>query len=442
VLSDIAQAARPEPIPVNPLRALGSPYLWLATVHLASDLIVPGVLAGLGWLVGAWVGSLFGRSLGGGAGGLALRLLGPAMLTVWLFLPLSTFERARYRLTLGMSIAAPRLPPRGHSWGRWALALTASDAVWRQLAYYLLLVPLSLVNLGGLLLAWSVPPALVLLPVYYPEFSARHTAIAGFSVGTRSTGWVVSGLAALFLVLVSPQVIRGLSRADAALARSLLGPSVAGQLTERVGELETSRRRAVDSAEAERRRIERDLHDGAQQRLVSLALTLGRVKARLPTQLDPDTRLLIDDAYREARLATAELRDLTRGLHPPVLTDRGLDAALSAVAARAPVPVQIDVRAEPRPSPTVEAIAYFVVTEALTNVAKHARATRAWVEIRCHGGLLRITVADDGVGGAEPAAGSGLSGLADRLSGVDGRLSVVSPRGGPTALTVEIPCGS
>ena len=146
--------------------------------------------------------------------------------------------------------------------------------------------------------------------------------------------------------------------------------------------------------------------------------------------------------HREAKQAITELRDLTRGLHPPVLTDRGLDAALSAVAARAPVPVRVEVDAEPRPSATAEAIAYFVVTEALTNIAKHADATRASVVVRRDGQRLRVAVVDDGVGGADPAGGTGLSGLADRISGVDGRLDLVSPAGGPTALIVEIPCAS
>ena len=138
----------------------------------------------------------------------------------------------------------------------------------------------------------------------------------------------------------------------------------------------TSRQQVVDSVEAERRRMERDLHDGAQQRLVSLAMTLGRARSRLGDS-NPAVKGLIEEAHAEAMQAIAELRDLTRGLHPPVLTDRGLDAAISAVAARAPVPVEVEVQVEPRPSLTIEAIAYFVVTEALTNVAKHAQAARA-----------------------------------------------------------------
>jgi signal transduction histidine kinase len=160
------------------------------------------------------------------------------------------------------------------------------------------------------------------------------------------------------------------------------------------GELEYSRRRVVDSAEAERRRIERDLHDGAQQRLVALAMTLGRAKARLAE--DDDARRLVDEAHAEAKLAITELRDLTRGLHPPVLSDRGLDAALSALAARSPVPVDVEVDVGVRPTPTVEAIAYFVVAEALTNVAKHSGARRASVVVRRVDGTLRVVVRDDG----------------------------------------------
>jgi signal transduction histidine kinase len=198
----------------------------------------------------------------------------------------------------------------------------------------------------------------------------------------------------------------------------------------------------VDAAEAERRRIERDLHDGAQQQLVSLAMNLGRAKVRLAE--DPEqARALIEAAHADAKQAIVELRNLTRGIHPPVLTDLGLDAALSALAARCPVPVTVDVDAEPRPSPTIESIAYFVVAEALTNVARHAGASAATVQVRRDDGWLRLVVSDNGHGGADLAAsGTGLAGLADRLSAVDGRITVDSPLGGPTVLVAELPCAS
>ena len=197
----------------------------------------------------------------------------------------------------------------------------------------------------------------------------------------------------------------------------------------------------LDAADAERRRIERDLHDGAQQRLVSLAVNLGLARATLG-DLPEDARKVIDEAHREAKEAIAELNNLVRGLHPAVLEDRGLDAALSGVAARLPIPVRVAVDLPQRPSPTVEAVAYFVVSEALTNVVKHAQATRAEVTVERIGETLLVVVADDGVGGADLAAagGTGLAGLAKRVASVDGTLSCRSPAGGPTVITVELPC--
>jgi signal transduction histidine kinase len=241
------------------------------------------------------------------------------------------------------------------------------------------------------------------------------------------------------LLLAAPQLTRGLATVDAAVARFLLGPRPQ-QLRARIGELERSRAQVVDSAETERRRIERDLHDGAQQRLVALAMDLGRAKARFAD--DPDAaRAIVDQAHAEAKEALVELRNLVRGVHPPVLSDRGLDAALSGLAALSPVPVTVRVDVDPRPSAAVEAIAYFVVAEALTNVAKHARATRAQVFVERRQDTLRAVIRDDGIGGADPHR-QGLSGLADRVAGVDGRLSVDSPAGAGTVIEVLLPCGS
>jgi signal transduction histidine kinase len=227
---------------------------------------------------------------------------------------------------------------------------------------------------------------------------------------------------------------------DTALASALLAPSSHAELTRRVEQLARTRAATVEAAQAERRRIERDLHDGAQQHLVALTIMLGRINARLKKAGDDDTRALVSQAKHTADGAIIDLRNLTRGLHPPVLTDRGLDAALSAVAAQCPIPVEIDVRVTPRPSLTVESIAYFVVTEALTNVAKHAQADRAQVRIARTGDRLTVTIADNGVGGADPARGTGLRGLADRVAGVDGSVEVSSPPGGPTIVEVEMTC--
>jgi len=226
---------------------------------------------------------------------------------------------------------------------------------------------------------------------------------------------------------------------DAAVGRGLLG-SGREQLTARIGELETSRAKVMDAAETERMRIERDLHDGAQQRLVSLAMDLGRAKAKFGT--DPEAAAaIVSEAHEQAKEALVELRNLVRGVHPPVLSDRGLDAALSGLAALSPVPVTVSVELPARPPAAIEAIAYFVVAEALTNIAKHAHAHHARVLVVGVGDQLSVEITDDGVGGADPA-GQGLSGLAARVAGVDGQFRVTSPAGGPTTLEVTLPCGS
>jgi signal transduction histidine kinase len=249
--------------------------------------------------------------------------------------------------------------------------------------------------------------------------------------------FVLLSLAGLVVLLLTPWVVRGLAMANRALVRGMLGSDV----TERVRELTASRSAAVDLAAEDRRRIERDLHDGVQQRLVSLAMDLGRAKEKLDT--DPErAKELVDEAHEEAKRAITEVRDLARGIHPTVLTDRGLDAALSALAARSPVPIEVHVDVARRPPASVEAAAYFVVSEALANVAKHARASKASVTVRRSGDRLTVQVQDDGAGGAAIAEGSGLAGLRDRVGALDGELHLLSPEGGPTVLMAEIPCAS
>jgi signal transduction histidine kinase len=209
-------------------------------------------------------------------------------------------------------------------------------------------------------------------------------------------------------------------------------------LRERVDDLRDARQRIIDAADEERRRIQRDLHDGAQQRLVAVALTLGLAESRLKT--DPEGAAeLIAQAREEAQLAIKELRDLAGGIHPAVLSDRGLGAALEALASRAPVPVQLSDVPCDRLAPQVEATAYFVTAEALTNVAKYAQASRASVVLAVEQDCLRVEVRDDGVGGANPVNGSGLRGLRDRVDALDGKLELTSPPGGGTTVRVEIP---
>ena len=209
-------------------------------------------------------------------------------------------------------------------------------------------------------------------------------------------------------------------------------------LRDRVHDLRDARQRILAAADAERRRIERDLHDGAQQRMVAVAVTLGLAEARFAS--DPEgAAQLVAQAREEAQLAVKELRELARGIHPALLSDRGLGPALEALAARAPVPVEVSgVPSDPLDS-DIEACAYYFTAEALTNVAKYAHASAAWVELSLEDDRLRVQVRDDGVGGADPTTGTGLRGLRDRVDALDGDLEVDSPRGGGTIVTVELP---
>jgi signal transduction histidine kinase len=277
-----------------------------------------------------------------------------------------------------------------------------------------------------------------------PWLDAATGRQLGFHVLAVVTGPVGALLAVLFPVW--PWLARQVTRTDERLARTLLGPGRRAELTQRVESLARSRADLVDAADAERRRIERDLHDGAQQRLVSLAMNLGMARERLDGESEP-VREALASAHDEAVLALTELRQFIRGLHPAVLSDRGLVAALSGLAARAPLPVKLQVDV-PRPaSAAVEAVAYFIVSESLANVAKHAQATQAEVAVTRARDVLRITVTDNGRGGAAPASRdgashTGLRGLEQRAAAVDGTLSVDSPFGGPTVITAELPCES
>ncbi|MER5475570.1 sensor domain-containing protein [Streptomyces sp. NPDC002734] len=244
----------------------------------------------------------------------------------------------------------------------------------------------------------------------------------------------LTGLFVLWPVL--PYVVRGMTAVDRAMVRGLLSPSP--DLERRIAELESDRGVVVDTAAADLRRIERDLHDGAQARLVNLAMGLGLAKEKLLE--DPETAAaMVDEAHGEVKLALRELRDLARGIHPAVLTDRGLDAALSSVASRCTVPVRVSVDLPVRPAEALEGIAYFTVSELLQNISKHSAARGASVEVWRAEDRLMLQVHDDGRGGARPDAGSGLAGLAERLDAVDGVLVVDSPEGGPTTVTAELP---
>ncbi|MGP4046811.1 sensor histidine kinase [Streptomyces sp. 2A115] len=246
-------------------------------------------------------------------------------------------------------------------------------------------------------------------------------------------------LTSLFVLWpVLPFIARGLANADRAMVRGLLSPS--DELERRIAELESDRGTVVDTAAADLRRIERDLHDGAQARLVNLAMGLGLAKEKLlEGQADETVATMVDEAHGEVKLALQELRDLARGIHPAVLTDRGLDAALSSVGARCTVPVKVTADLPARPAAAIEGIAYFTVSELLQNVSKHSGARSASVDVWRSDNRLLIQVWDDGRGGAALDGGTGMAGLADRLSAVDGLFVIDSPVGGPTTITAELP---
>jgi signal transduction histidine kinase len=352
----------------------------------------------------------------------------------------SFVERGRAKALLGIDVPAPyRVDVPRDRWWRPHVARFTDPASWLGFAYHLVMLPVGIASFVATTVMWSVGLAWLFLPAYDWALPERtNTWIQGSWRHIDAPGELaVVSVLGLLVVLAAPWVVRVLATMNGWLVRGLLGPS---PLTARVHELTESRTAAVDLAAADRRQIERDLHDGVQQRLVSLAMDLGRAKEKMET--DPERASeLVSEAHEEAKRALTDVRNLARGIYPAILTDRGLDPALSALAARSPVPVELHVDLIRRPPASVEAAAYFVVSEALANVAKHARASRAQVTVRLRDDRLTVQVQDDGVGGADPA-GSGLSGLRDRVQTLDGELHLLSPEGGPTVLMVELPCAS
>ncbi|WP_420079932.1 sensor histidine kinase [Streptomyces sp. JL4002] len=373
-----------------PVRPAFSAVTWKEIAHLVINL-PEGI-----------IGFVYAVVMVSTAGGLSVTAIGLPLLAVGLFLSRQwgRLERARARSLLGVRIEEPSPlpgPRRSGGFFPWLWTGIKDPVGWRTVLYQLIRLP------------WGV---------------------LTFTV-------VLTGLFVLWPVL--PYLVRLLANVDRAMVRGLLSPSV--DLERRIAELESDRGVVVDTAAADLRRIERDLHDGAQARLVALAMGLGLAKEKLLE--DPEgAAAMVDEAHGEVKLALQELRDLARGIHPAVLTDRGLDAALSSVAARCTVPVKVvvDLPAQ-RPAEAIEGIAYFVVSELLQNVSKHAgsQARGASVEVWRADARLVLRVSDDGRGGADVSRGSGLAGLAERLDAVDGVLVVDSPEGAGTVVTAQLP---
>ncbi|MFD4524715.1 sensor histidine kinase [Streptomyces sp. NPDC058470] len=355
-----------------------------------------------------------------------------------------SLERARARRLLGVEVAAPEpLRMRKHGAMAWMGAVLRSGASWRHLLYAVVQFPWSVFSFVVALNFWVYGWALLTYPLWFWVFPmyGGQDGLQLYGDDTHSVYLnnpfeiTVTALVGLLFTMATPWIVRGLTTVDGVMVRGLLGPS---RLATRVVELESDRGVVVDTAAADLRRIERDLHDGAQARLVALAMDLGLAKEKLTEDPEAAARM-VGEAHGEVKTALQELRDLARGIHPAVLTDRGLDAALSAVSSRCTVPVQVDVDLPARPAPAIEGIAYFTVSELLQNVSKHSRATRATVDVWRVENRLMLQVVDNGVGGADGSAGSGLAGLAERLGAVDGILVVDSPVGGPTRITAELP---
>ena len=366
---------------------------------------------------------------------------------------LGSLQRRLAAALLGLRAGAPP-PARRRPGGLIRRGPGLRDgAGWRVVAYQTVKLPVGLIELyaaffwiGGLVnlaypLVWGAfrnhPPGVRLSPL--PVFTPFGLFGDGtFQVATLPGTFAAAGAGAAML-LAAPWVTRAVTSADGRLIRGLLGP---GRLAQRVHDLELSRALAVDDSAALLRRLERNLHDGAQIRLATVALNLGMARRKLGDSGEvPDAaaaRELVDAALRGTRDALGELRGLVRGIHPPVL-DNGLADALASLAADGAIPVELQVDIPVRPTPAIETIAYFCAAELLANAAKHSSAATIVVRAAGQRDVLRLSVADDGTGGADPARGTGLSGLAQRVAVVDGRLSVASPPGGPTTVTVELP---
>jgi signal transduction histidine kinase len=379
--------------------------------------------------------------------GTLVTLIGIPVLLLLLLLvePLSAMERGRARILCRTSIASPFAPvPVGVGLGTRAKLLLTDAARWRGVLYALIALPVGIATSTATIVLWSVGLGSVSYPLWGWITKPREETWTLWFKGDLSPfeyavvcATLVAGGA--LVLLATPHVLRGMAAVHTGMVRVLLGRDERAAFERRVTALAESRDASVGAAEAERRRIERNLHDGAQQRLVALAMELGLARERLSQAGDDDNAQRVGRAHDEAKRALTELRELVRGLHPAILTERGLDAALSAVAARTPLSVDLRVDLPDRPSAHLEAVAYFVVTEALTNVSKHAGAQRVVVEVRRRSGSLLVEVADDGRGGAAVTPDGGLAGLLERVQSAEGRLELDSPPGGPTRLTVDLP---
>ncbi|MEX5637716.1 sensor histidine kinase [Parafrankia sp. FMc2] len=421
----------------NASRALVARRTWTQVLYVLIS--VPLAAAGFVWVLATLALSAVLTLTPLGLWLLALTLRGARVL--------GNLHRALAAVLLGDRIAAPP-PPAGRSPLAWRRAILTDASQWQAVGYLLLKLPVATLICavtvavwanGGLLLSYPVLRTTNGPTVVEADGTVRHGfSIGGFHLDTWP-GMLLVTAAGAIVFLLAPWVVSRVLVVDRFLLRALLGTN---QRSDRVRELERTRAQAVDDATATLRRIERDLHDGTQARLVALGISLTMAKDTLRGEADDasfrQTRELIDSAHQQARDTLVELRDLARGIRPPVL-DQGLLAALATLTSGCALPVDLHTNIPRRPAPAIEMIAYFCVTELLTNAVRHSGAQRVRVDARLHDEMLWILVADDGAGGATLGAGSGLIGLRERLSTVDGDLKIKSPAGGPTTVTLRLP---
>jgi signal transduction histidine kinase len=366
-----------------------------------------------------------------------LILLGAALIAALgplVAMPLAVLERLRLRLIDTRPVrSGHRPPPTVDAWS-WLRTRYTDLATWRELGYACLLATVAPVLYG------IVALILVLIVGFVVSPFVIHDAPVSLGFGTVTTvdESVPYAIAGLGLLPAVPYLLAALAGAHGAVARALLQGGSSERLRAELVEVSNSRARLVDAFEAERRRIERDLHDGAQQRLVSLTLQLGLARLDLPP--DSPASQGVAGAHAQAKQLMAELRELIHGIHPQILTDLGLTAALHELADLSTIPVSVSVAIPGRLPQHIEATTYFVVAEALANIGKHSGATAASVSVHHQNEVLVVEVSDSGRGGADPQRGTGLTGLADRVAVTDGRMFMSSPVDGPTLLRVELPC--
>ena len=411
--------------------------------RLERDILNPCTYGGIAYLLlalplGIAEFTFLATAISVGAG-LAITLIGIPILiaTVYAWRWIAQLERRLIEALTGRVIPDPYRPIAAEqsTWRRLG-ARMADPATWKDLVFLLLQLPLGAVAFLITATVLSVGVAALFAPLTF--WAIPDGMDLGFTVvDTLPEALVLAVLGALVLRVGIP-ALGALARLYGAYAELLLGSNADPALTAEVTDLRDARSRIIEAADAERRRIERDLHDGAQQRLVALALTL-RMAEKRAEEGDPKAAELVRSAGDEAGLALKELRDLARGIHPAILTNRGLAAALGDLAGRAPIPVEVTAAPGERLPDQVEAAVYFMVSECLANVSKHAQAQRAEVAVTAGEGALQVVVSDDGVGGAELKEGSGFQGLQDRVGALEGSLSVESPRGHGTRVRATIP---